>query len=92
MAAARFTLDGQPVGDGTGWLHLPRLSPGSHRVAVDAPGRRPRSQVVDVGPGSRIDLEWALEPEPIPVPPARKQPRAPAPRPPSRQPLEPLDL
>lgn len=57
---ASFTLDGNPVGDGSGQLRVDELKPGTYRVRADAPFHRPRSGSVHLRAGETKQLEWPL--------------------------------
>jgi hypothetical protein len=59
--SARFTLDGRPVGDGTGVLQVPQVVPGRHVVTIEAPGYERREEAIDVLEGSTNTQELVLE-------------------------------
>jgi serine/threonine-protein kinase len=57
---ASFTLDGVPVGDGTGMLRLEDLEPGTYRISADARFHRPRTERFKLRAGELRDVKWAL--------------------------------
>ena len=58
---ATWHLDGKPVGDGTGVLRLDAVPPGPHQLAVGAAGHEPRTEVVEVLAGQRLERGWTLK-------------------------------
>jgi serine/threonine protein kinase len=59
---ATWRLNGRPVGDGSGVLRLDGLAPGPHQVTVEATGHEPRTEVVEVAAGQRLERGWTLKP------------------------------
>ena len=72
VARARFSLDGQVVGDGSGTLRLEGVGPGTHQVRIEASARLPRSTTIVVQAGKRATTFVELEPRRAPS--AKKSP------------------
>ena len=58
---ASFFLDGKPAGAGEA-LMIARLSPGAHRLRIEARGFEPREAAIDIQAGQLASLEWQLTP------------------------------
>jgi serine/threonine-protein kinase len=68
---ATWTVDGKPAGNGGAVLELEAVTPGTHKIHVEAPGFDPREESLAVRPRELASFEWTLHPTPARRAPAR---------------------
>jgi serine/threonine-protein kinase len=62
-ARARVSLDGNRISGGSPLL-IDAITPGSHRVTVNAPGFRPFAEELELSAGERVEITATLRPQP----------------------------
>jgi serine/threonine-protein kinase len=69
---AVWRIDDQPTGDGTGVLLLTGVTPGVHRLSIEAEGFQPRVETIEIVADVNTAMVWELAPTTTPPTPRRR--------------------